>query len=70
MQQLQNNCAPKPRVQGADDDVRSGHQINNLKFADDIDLLEEDWQENLKQISEAGEAAGLKVNRQKTMRTS
>ena len=39
-----------------------GHMINYLKFADDIDLLEEDreeLQENLKQINEAGEAAGL-----------
>jgi len=36
-----------------------GHKINNLKFADDIDLLEEDrdeLQENMKQLNEAGEA--------------
>jgi len=42
-----------------------GHKINNLKFADDIDLLEEDWdelQENLRR-----EASGLKINIQKTM---
>jgi len=47
-----------------------GHKINNLKFADDIDLLEEDTdelQENLKQLNEAGEASGLKINIQKTM---
>jgi len=47
-----------------------GHKINNLKFADDIDLLEEDWdelQENLKQLNEAGEASGLKINIQKTI---
>jgi hypothetical protein len=47
-----------------------GHMINNLKFAaDDIDLLEEDrdeLQENLKQLNEAGKAAGLKINIQKT----
>jgi len=47
-----------------------GHKINNLKFADDIDLLEEDrdeLQENMKQLNEAGEASGLKINIQKTM---
>ena len=47
-----------------------GHMINNLKFADDIDLLEEDrdeLQENLKQLNEAEEAAGLKINIQKIM---
>ena len=46
-----------------------GHKINNLTFADDIDLLEEDrdeLQENLSRINEAGEAAGLKVNIKKT----
>jgi len=35
------------------------HKINNLKFADDIDLLEEDreeLQENLKRLNEAEEA--------------
>ena len=38
-----------------------GHTINNLKFADDIDLLEEDRDElqgNLERINKAGEAAG------------
>ena len=38
-----------------------GHKINNLKFADDINLLEEDKDElleNLKRINEAGEVAG------------
>jgi len=46
-----------------------GHKINNLKFADDIDLLEEDrdeMQENLKRLNEAGKASGLKINIQKT----
>jgi len=48
-----------------------GHKINNLKFANDIDLLEEDrdeLQENLKQLNEAGEASGLKINIRKTMK--
>jgi hypothetical protein len=43
--------------------------INNLKFADDIDLLEESrrkLQENLTRINKAGEAAGLKINIGKT----
>jgi len=47
-----------------------GYKINNLKFADDIDLLEEDrdeLQENLERINEAGEAAGLEINIEKTM---
>ena len=47
-----------------------GHTINNLKFADDIDLLEEDRDElqaNLERINEAGEAAGLQINIEKTM---
>jgi len=47
-----------------------GHKISNLKFAVDIDLLEEDGdklQENLKRLNEAGEASGLKINIQKTM---
>jgi len=49
-----------------------GFKINNLKFADEIDLLEEDrdaLQENLKRLNEAGEASGLKINIQKTMTT-
>ena len=47
-----------------------GSLINNLKFADDIDLLEEDrdkLQQNLVKINEAGEAVGLKINIGKTM---
>ena len=47
-----------------------GHKINNLKFADDIDLLEEDRDElqgNLERINEAGEAARLQINIEKTM---
>ena len=47
-----------------------GYKINNLKFADDIDLLEEDRDElqgNLERINEAGEAAGLQINIEKTM---
>jgi len=47
-----------------------GHKINNLQFADKIDLLEEhrdELQENLKRPNEAGEASGLKINKQETM---
>ncbi len=47
-----------------------GYKINNLKFANDIDLLEEDRVElkgNLDWINEAGEAAGLQINIEKTM---
>jgi len=47
-----------------------GHMINNLKFAGDIDLLEEDrdeLQENLKRFNEAEKASELKINIQKTM---
>ena len=47
-----------------------GHLVNNLKFADDVDLLEEDrdkLQGNLERINEAGEAAGLHINTEKTM---
>ncbi len=42
-----------------------GYKINNLKFADYIDLLEKDrveLQGNLDRINEAGEAAGLQIN--------
>ena len=39
-------------------------KINNLKFADDIDLLEED-RDKLKRINEAGKAAGLTINFEK-----
>ncbi len=47
-----------------------GYKINNLKFADDIVLLEEDrveLQGNLDRINEAGEAAALQINIEKTM---
>ena len=47
-----------------------GHLVNNLKFADDVDLLKEDrdkLQGNLERINEAGEAAGLHINTEKTM---
>ena len=43
--------------------------INNLAFADDIDLIEEDiWniQENISILSKEGEAMGLKINHSKT----
>jgi hypothetical protein len=50
-----------------------GHKINNLKFADDIDLLDEDRDdlqgnlERINEVNEAGEAAGLQINIEKTM---
>ena len=47
-----------------------GHMINNVKCADDIDLLEEDrekLQENLEWISEAREATGMQTNTEITM---
>lgn len=47
-----------------------GHLINNHKFADDIDLLEEDrdvLQENVERWNEAWEAAGLQINIEKTV---
>ena len=47
-----------------------GHLVNNLKFADDVDLLEEDrdkLQGNLERINEAGEAAGLQINTENIM---
>ncbi len=46
-----------------------GYKINNLKFADDIVLLEDrvELQGNLDWINEAGEAAGLQINIEKTM---
>ncbi len=47
-----------------------GYKINNLKFADDIVLLKEDrveLQGNLDRINEAGEAAGLQINIEKTV---
>jgi hypothetical protein len=42
-----------------------GHKTNSLKFADDIDVLEEDrdeLQENLGKVDEAGEASGLQIH--------
>jgi hypothetical protein len=39
--------------------------LNDLKFADDIDVLEEERDKlhgNLKRINEIGEAAGLQIN--------
>ena len=48
---------------------------NNLKFADDIDMIEEDrnkLQETINEVRKAGEAAGIKTNvgEQKTMVTA
>src|SRR6218665_949420 len=46
-----------------------GHNLNNLKFADDIDMIEENrkkLQENMNEVRKAGEAAGLKINVGKT----
>ena len=46
-----------------------GRRINNLHFADNIDLIEENrekLQEILIQLTEAGEKAGLKLNISKT----
>jgi len=46
-----------------------GGNINNLKFADDIDILEEDrskLQENMNEVRTAGKAAGLNINVGKT----
>jgi len=46
------------------------YKINNLQFAEDIDLLEKDrdvLQENLKWLNEVGEASRLKINIRKTM---
>ena len=43
--------------------------INNLRFADDIDLLEESCvvlQNSVKLLSEAGIDAGLRINIEKT----
>jgi len=46
-----------------------GRRINNLRSADDIDLIEENrerLQESLTQMTEAGEKAGLEINISKT----
>ena len=43
--------------------------INNLRFADDIDLLEENFetlQQNVELLDKAGERANLKINIGKT----
>ncbi len=47
----------------------SGEQINNLRFADDIDLLEEELdtlQSNAESLKEMAELSGLKINISKT----
>ena len=47
----------------------NGLRVNNLRFADDIDLLETDrdtLQENLELLKEDSEKAGLKINIGKT----
>jgi hypothetical protein len=46
-----------------------GHKLSNLKFADDIDLIEEsrdELQKNLRMLSTSGKAAGLSINGKKT----
>src|SRR6218665_3028602 len=46
-----------------------GRKINNLRFADDIDLIEENrerLQESLTQLMKAGEKTGLEINISKT----
>ena len=46
-----------------------GETINNLKFADDIDLIEESWdalEKNITTLNQAGEKAGLRINIEKT----
>src|SRR6218665_3365621 len=46
-----------------------GERINNLRFADDIDLLEynhEKLQENVHELNIAAQRAGLKINVDKT----
>src|SRR6218665_2637398 len=53
-----------------DREVRiQGRNINNLKFVDDIDMIEENrnkLQENMNEVRKAGEAAGLKIKVGKT----
>ena len=47
-----------------------GYQLNNLRFADDIDLMEErpeKLQANIKTLHTAGEEIGLRMNIGKTM---
>jgi len=46
-----------------------GYQLNNLRFADDIDLVEERrdmLQANINTLYAAGEEAGLRINISKT----
>ncbi|CAF5209185.1 unnamed protein product, partial [Rotaria magnacalcarata] len=47
----------------------SGTYVNNLRFADDIDLINENHsilQKHLEQITKTAEEAGLLINIQKT----
>src|SRR6218665_1078522 len=57
-------------IRDRDTEVRiQGHNINNLKFADDTDMIEENrnkLQEHMNEVRKAGEAAGLKINIRKT----
>ena len=57
-------------IRGRDTEVQiQGHNINNLKFADDIDMIEEDrnkLQENMNEVRKAEEAADLTINVGKT----
>ena len=46
-----------------------GHRLSNLKFADDIDLIEgsrDELQKNFQILNTAGKAAGLLINGKKT----
>ena len=46
-----------------------GEMINNLRFADDIDMIEESWEmleESVHVLDKAGRNAGLKINVGKT----
>ena len=51
---------------------RSGTRINNLAFADDIDLIEEDAQrlaEKSRALNEEGKRYGLNMNFEKKTKT-
>ena len=52
-------------IRDRDTEVRiQGHNINNLKFADDMDMIEENkskLQENMNEVRKAGETAGLMI---------
>jgi len=53
-----------PVIRDRDTRVRIGHNINNLKFADDIEMIEDDrnkLQDNMNEERKVGEAAGLKI---------